>query len=721
MAVNKDTEILEFKVEQGSAIADLERTKKSIINLKKEQTDLNKAYKNGDITLEEYSSELVRVESVLKKQTSSYNTLQKSVAGVETSMDKLIKSNNKLADSTNNAVSNIRVAGVSVGDLTTKFAAFANPITATVGLVSALGAAYARSSIGAKDLEFAQNQLSFATTILTDKFAALFSSVEDGQGFFSKVVDNLISRIDISVGVMSSLAANAQEKLNEINERSGIIQAKVNERLAENSELLTDLSNTETDLNKKRELALQIQNNLSDNAKDRLSILDEEIEQQKLLAAATQDKGPLEGVINKLLAERAAIITQETKGREKIEKLLNAQVNAEQKRLEALRKQNIEEDARLGLQLLESKRKTAHEEYLIEQKKFENLKKEREKDLKSRQDLFQMSRKSIDDKVKKLEEDQIKRQEAIRESEALTMQYREEAFAQTSRLLGDLGQNQKALILAQLAFDTASAIGSLVRNSEKPESEAERAARYIAGFARIAANVGQAYRLIGSSSPVIGAGSLGTIITSSTGQQFVIQNGKTVSLEEAQKKAANQARRAETLGDLATGASIGAAVGSIVPGIGTAVGTILGAAAGGIVNAFKNIFGKGKAEGGYAGPGDKYEPKGFYHGGEVIWSKADVAAVGGPMIADSMRPTFKSFKSSGISMGSAKGGSISGGSIGEFAGSISMRPSMSSGFRMGSISDLISVVSAIPPNVLDHTEFSDFRKKIKQKEKYTRK
>lgn len=48
---------------------------------------------------------------------------------------------------------------------------------------------------------------------------------------------------------------------------------------------------------------------------------------------------------------------------------------------------------------------------------------------------------------------------------------------------------------------------------------------------------------------------------------------------------------------------------------------------------------KGFSGGGYTGSGGKYDPAGIVHAGEVVWSQADVAAVGGPRAADAMRPT----------------------------------------------------------------------------------
>ena len=51
------------------------------------------------------------------------------------------------------------------------------------------------------------------------------------------------------------------------------------------------------------------------------------------------------------------------------------------------------------------------------------------------------------------------------------------------------------------------------------------------------------------------------------------------------------------------------------------------------------IHGVQFAEGGYTGAGSKYQPAGIVHAGEVVWSQKDVAAVGGPAAANSMRPT----------------------------------------------------------------------------------
>lgn len=58
-----------------------------------------------------------------------------------------------------------------------------------------------------------------------------------------------------------------------------------------------------------------------------------------------------------------------------------------------------------------------------------------------------------------------------------------------------------------------------------------------------------------------------------------------------------------------------------------------------IVGLITQIAGGGYADGGYTGDGGKHQPAGTVHKGEVVWSQADVKAVGGPRAANAMRPT----------------------------------------------------------------------------------
>lgn len=366
---DRETIILDLKVDQGSAITELEQTKRVIIGVKEEQQKLNKAYKDGEITQEEYAKELVRVEGVLKTSQSQYNNIQKSVTGVKTQMDKLIESNKKISAEFQNAANNIRVAGVSVGDLTTRLTAFANPAVAALGVVTALGAAYARSSIGAKDLEFASNQLSFTIDALTDSFARNFSSVEDGEGAVTSLFNRYLKfnenmptgkflkllGIDLKeIREQSFNAAQAMEALQNVREESALAQATINERNAETADLMADVANTELKIIDRLNAANKIRENIKQNAKELELFKNREIlaelEILRIRKESGGDTGDIEFRINKLVAERAAISTNEERQNTKIEKQINSINNAEGKRLDTVKKQREETERRIKAQ-----------------------------------------------------------------------------------------------------------------------------------------------------------------------------------------------------------------------------------------------------------------------------------------------------------------------------------------------------------------------------------
>lgn len=63
----------------------------------------------------------------------------------------------------------------------------------------------------------------------------------------------------------------------------------------------------------------------------------------------------------------------------------------------------------------------------------------------------------------------------------------------------------------------------------------------------------------------------------------------------------------------------------------------------------------GYAQGGYTGPGGKYEPAGIVHRGEVVWSQADVARAGGVGVVEGMRRGLVGYADGGV-VGGVVGG-----------------------------------------------------------------
>jgi uncharacterized protein YoxC len=345
--MGKETEevVLEFKIDKNDAVSELEKLKKVIVENKIEQASLAKEYKKGNITVQEYAKESVRLEGILKSNQSTYNNVQKSVTGVKTQLDKLIDSNKKISNdlqktskSFQDAASQINIAGVNVGSMTTKLAAFANPATAAVSIVGALGAVYARSTIGAKDLEFAQNQLNTAITIGSNAFASLFSSAEDGEGIVSKLTTGFLFQIDASTAALSKLAALNQEKFQDLGRSEIEVRSEISDRLAENQELLTKIADEQTTVNEKTKLGQQIVGNLRKNRSELTSVLKEELSILKDQLKIDKENEALQTAvlqktreINKLNADTEKKIQGQQRANENI-------VSAEGKRITAERK-----------------------------------------------------------------------------------------------------------------------------------------------------------------------------------------------------------------------------------------------------------------------------------------------------------------------------------------------------------------------------------------------
>ena len=213
MATEKETIILDFQIEQGDAISELEKTKKSIIQLKQEQKELNDAYKKGNVTIDEYAQEQVRLEGILKKQQNTYNNVQKSVTGVKTQFDKLIDSNKGIQKSMEGTSSSLAAlvpgfsgAASGVTSVTTASKAFiATPIGAVIG---ALGLALAALTSYFKGSEKGQNDLNKIMNV----GSAIVGKFSDAlQWLGEKVFGTLISGGEKIIGFLNKFIPGFKE------------------------------------------------------------------------------------------------------------------------------------------------------------------------------------------------------------------------------------------------------------------------------------------------------------------------------------------------------------------------------------------------------------------------------------------------------------------------------------------------------------------------------
>jgi uncharacterized protein YoxC len=513
----KEEIILEVKIEQSDALTEMERLKKSIVQTKQEQAELNKAFKAGNITLDEYAQDSVRLEGILKKNQSAYNNVQKSVTGVKTQLDKLIDSNQKISkdlqktsQSFQDVASNINVAGVNVGSLTTKFASFANPATAAVGIVGALGAAYARSTIGAKDLEFAQNQLNTAITIGTNAFANLISSSEDGEGIFSKITAAIIFRIDSTTGALSRLAAFNAEALEDLGRTELEIREKVNQRLEENQELLTEIQSDQTDLNEKLANGDQIITNVRRNEEELKDVLEEEL---SILNDQLRIDNQNESIQTAILQKKLEISKLERDSEKRVQNIVKLQDNlndAEAKRLLLLSQQraitnsgNRNIDITSGLNLKDQSGVT-------NRPKEESVIAENTLGIIDAQKALKSASEKLGDEIVGVQQTQYARdlqnfievQDAKRAAMNATVQAAKDITGALAGVADEGTALQKGFALTSIAIDTGQAIAGLTAASEENPANgvsfgAAGIAQYAAGLIRILANIAAAKNYLG--------------------------------------------------------------------------------------------------------------------------------------------------------------------------------------------------------------------------------
>lgn len=280
----EETVILNFEVDQGQAEQQLKKVEGLILDNKKAQQELTKALKQGTITQDEYIDENIRLQQNLKKEQEQKKTLTRllqtesnSRNAVKNRVSQLVKEYDNLnlatekgikradqlekelaqlnaqltkgdkaaglfknqignyPDKLADAAKNIKVAGVSVGDLGNKLSEFVNPASAAVGVISALGAAYASSVQGARDLEKAHNTLGFAVQIGNEAFAEFINSGEKTEGVFTRLTNSFLETYTPAVAAYAKILADAKERLVdlEISRAFAAGDAKEDERRAE--------------------------------------------------------------------------------------------------------------------------------------------------------------------------------------------------------------------------------------------------------------------------------------------------------------------------------------------------------------------------------------------------------------------------------------------------------------------------------------------------------
>lgn len=559
MAEEKETVILDFKIEQGDAIDQLEKTKKSIIGLKEEQAALQKAYKSGSITLDEYSKETVRVEAILKKQTSTYNDVQKSVTGVKSGFDKLIESNKGIGAGIDKLVPGL--GGMASGFTTvtaTAKAFLATPIGAVIGAVAAglalVAQYFTRTEAGGDQLARIMAQLSAAFNVVLDRatqlggaLVKLFTgdftgAVNDAKGAVSGFTDEL-SR---EVGVAGQLA----DILDQLEDKEISYSVAVSETANQVKRLIIEAKNRTISEEQKialLEKAAKIEFDSNEAGKkialEKLDVATRQIEQDFNQLGITRQLG------ESTLDYAKRIIATES--------------------IKADRRKEIA-DQLINLNQIEG-------QSLNLQEKIANIIDVNNEKLKAKAESLQ----AVADATERLNSADLDHTKT--EIKLVSVQ---DANAKLTERIGTETERTKVKAL------TYAQAQKLLTEQQKDQALASQALSQSLG---VAASLFQkntiAYKLIASAQATIDSYRSFTLALATYPPPF---------------------------GEIAGGISLAAGLASVAKINGVA----------------------GFSEGGYTGAGGKYQPAGIVHAGEVVWNQSDVAAVGGPAMANRMRPTY---------------------------------------------------------------------------------
>jgi hypothetical protein len=326
------TEEVLIKVEvegEGSDFQKLGQLKNSLADITDQKKKLAEEFKAGKVPVKEYYTELAKLEVNQKKVGAEYNKLQRSVTGLKSPFE-------NLSQAVKDQAKQVSIAGVS-------YTTFLNPVTATTAALGALYKLYASSTQGAKDLEFATNTLSAATNILGNEFASLIGTTgkEDG-GFFSNLARGAIAYFDPVLAAVSYSVAALKEDLEDLGRELLSVQGDNNERLAENSELLQQVQDSQVKYLDKISLTNQAILNLRKNEEELLRVKSAELKDVEQLLAADTENEDLQTAVLQKTKEISRVKSDTERKVNNILKLESNLKDAEDKRLQTLRETNSE-------------------------------------------------------------------------------------------------------------------------------------------------------------------------------------------------------------------------------------------------------------------------------------------------------------------------------------------------------------------------------------------
>jgi len=285
----------------------------------KQRDSINVKTKEGQAAIQKINAQLDSNNRVIKDNVSALEKQKINIGNYASALDNVVP---------------------GLGSFTNALVTTASKITLVSGALGALVSLYAKSTIGTKDLEFASNQLSSAFNILGNNFASLFSSAEDGEGFFSSLTNSILFSISPTTAAISKISALNQEKLEDLSRAAKSALTEQQNLLEDNADILEKVADSQVNYNDKLYLSNTAIDNIRNGAEKVRIIREQELAVlESQLALDVENEALQDAILDKKLQ-----ISQESRREEKlvnnIQKLQSNLADAEAKRVESLVKQN---------------------------------------------------------------------------------------------------------------------------------------------------------------------------------------------------------------------------------------------------------------------------------------------------------------------------------------------------------------------------------------------
>ena len=128
MALEEDV-ILHFDIDEQPAVNSIKDLRAANKQLREERDKVNISTKTGQDAVQKLNAQIDKNNKLIKDNSSALEKQRQNVGNYSKSIQE--------------AAGELNIMGTNVGALGTKLASFVNPATAAVGIVTALGSAYA--------------------------------------------------------------------------------------------------------------------------------------------------------------------------------------------------------------------------------------------------------------------------------------------------------------------------------------------------------------------------------------------------------------------------------------------------------------------------------------------------------------------------------------------------------------------------------------------------